>query len=308
MSVCQPSFDANEWSQALRLKVADSLFTNSCEGICITDANERIVDVNPTYCQLTGYSRDDLRGKTPRILSSGLYSPEYFANMWRSLLKGGEWHGELWNRNRSGELFAVRLNISAIRDDFGRVTHYLAIMADITSKKVQQDVLEKKANHDSLTGLPNRFLLTDRLRLAMAQSRRSGLLLAVCYLDLDGFKPINDMYGHEAGDQVLIEVAKRLSHSIRAGDTVARVGGDEFVLLLWGIEDIQECDQTLERIVADIDNPIALVDMQVSVTISIGVSVFPIDGDDPSLLTAQADSAMYRSKQAGGNRYTHFQT
>lgn len=181
-------------------------------------------------------------------------------------------------------------------------------MADITNKKMQQEELEKKANYDSLTGLPNRLLLTDRLRLAMAQSKRSDLLLAVCYLDLDGFKPINDVHGHEAGDQVLTEVAKRLSRSVRAGDTVARVGGDEFVLLLWGVENIQECDRTLERIVVDIDSPIALANIQVSVTASIGVSVFPINGDDPNLLTAQADSAMYRSKQAGGNRYTHFQT
>lgn len=308
MSVCPPSLNINEWSQALRLKVANSLFTNSCEGICITDASERIVDVNPTFCQLTGYSREELQGKTPRILNSGLQPHEFYADMWKALQGTGEWHGELWNRNRSGALYAVRLNISAICDESGSVTHYLAIMADITAMKAHQDDWEQKANFDSLTGLPNRLLLEDRLRQAMAHSRRTGLLLAICYLDLDGFKPINDGYGHEVGDHVLVETANRLSRSVRAGDTVARLGGDEFVLLLWGIENVQVCDQTLGRLISDVDSPISFENGEVSVTVSVGVAVFPIDGDDPSLLTAQADSAMYRSKRAGGNRYTYFKT
>lgn len=307
MNICQPSMDVNEWSRGLRLKIADSLFNNSCEGICVTDARQRIVDVNPTFCQLTGYSRDELLGNSTRILNSGLQKREFYAAMWKSLSETGEWHGELWNRNRSGAFYAVRLNISAICDDSDNVAYFLAIMADITAMKVQQDEWEKQANYDALTKLPNRLLLTDRLRQAMAQSRRTGLLLAVCYLDLDGFKPINDVYGHEAGDRVLIEVANRLSHSVRAGDTVARVGGDEFVLLLWGLENVQECDQTLDRLVSDIDSPILLENQQVSVTASIGVTVFPNDGDTPTQLTAQADSAMYRSKLAGGNRSTYFE-
>lgn len=307
MNVCPPSLDINEWSQALRLKVANSLFTNSCEGICITDASEQIVDVNPTFCQLTGYSREELQGKTPRILNSGLQPHEFYADMWKSLQGTGEWHGELWNRNRSGALYAVRLNISAICDASGSVTHYLGIMADITAMKAHQDEWEQKANFDLLTGLPNRLLLADRLRQAMAHSRRTGLLLAICYLDLDGFKPINDGFGHEVGDHVLVETANRLSRSVRAGDTVARVGGDEFVLLLWGIENVQECDQTLDRLISDVDSPISFENREFSVTVSVGVAVFPIDGDDPSLLTAQADSAMYRSKRAGGNRCTYFE-
>lgn len=306
MNAGQPSSNAYGGSQALRLRIADSLFNNSCEGICVTDVDERIVEVNPTFCQISGYRREELLGKTPRLLGSGLQKREYYAAMWSALLDGGEWHGELWNRNRAGGLFAVRLNISAICNASGSVSHYLAIMADITAEKVQLQEWEKNANHDQLTGLPNRALLVDRLNQAMAQSQRSGLLLAVCYLDLDGFKPVNDGHGHKAGDQVLIEVAKRLHRAVREGDTVARVGGDEFVLLLWGLPNVQECDRTLCRVVAEIDQPVPLGNAEVAVTVSVGVAMFPADGGDPALLTAQADSAMYRSKLAGGNRFTYF--
>jgi len=306
MNICHPSIVTSEWSEELRLNIADALFNNSCEGICITDAEERIVEVNPTFCQLSGYTKDELLGKTPRKLSSNLQNREFYIAMWAALLSTGEWHGELWNRNKAGGLFAVRLNISAICDASGNVSHYLAIVADITAEKALQQEWERNANHDQLTGLPNRTLLMDRLHQAMAQSMRNGLLLAICYLDLDGFKSINDIHGHQAGDAVLIEVAARLHRSIREGDTVARVGGDEFVLLLWGLTGTDECNQTLSRVVAEIACPIALGQSQVAITVSIGVTVFPRDGVDPILLTAQADSAMYRSKGAGGNRFTYF--
>lgn len=306
MNVCHPSSVANDWSEELRLKIADSLFNNSSEGICITDANERIVEVNPTFCELTGYAKDELLGQTPQMLDSGLQNQAFYAAMRTALLDTGEWHGELWNRNKSGGLFAARLNISAICNEAGTVSHYLAIMADITAVKARQQEWERQAHHDPLTGLPNRILLMDRLHQAMAQSQRTRLGLAICYLDLDGFKPINDLCGHEAGDQVLVEVARRLHGSVRDGDTVARVGGDEFVLLLWGIVDTQECDQTLSRVIAGVDRPISLGTTDVSVTVSVGVTMFPGNGSDPALLTAQADSAMYRSKVAGGNRFTYF--
>ena len=306
MNVCHVSSVANEWPEGLRLKIADSLFNNSSEAICITDAAERIVEVNPTFCKISGYSKAELLGKSPRVLASGLQDRDFFLTMWADLLDTGEWHGELWNRNKSGELFAVRLNISAICNALGEVSHYLAIMADVTAMKVQQQAWEKNANHDQLTGLPNRTLLMDRLHQAMAQSMRTNLVLAICYLDLDGFKPINDVHGHKAGDAVLVEVAARLHRSVREGDTVARVGGDEFVLLLWGLAGVDECNHTLSRVIAGIDHPIAIGGADVSVTVSVGVTIFPKDGKDPVLLTAQADSAMYRSKVAGGNRFTYF--
>lgn len=306
MNVCHPSLVANEWPEVLRLEIANSLFNNSSEGICITDDNERIVEVNPTFCKISGYRKEELLGQTPRILAAGLQDHDFFITMWAELLDTGEWHGELWNRKKSGELFAVRLNISAICNAIGEVSHYLAIMADVTAMKVQQQEWERNANHDPLTGLPNRTLLMDRLNQAMAQSVRTHLMLGICYLDLDGFKPINDIYGHSAGDAVLVEVAARLRRSVREGDTVARVGGDEFVLLLWGLTSLEECDLTLKRIISAIDRPIAINGVEVVITVSAGVTLFPRNGNDPVLLTAEADSAMYRSKMAGGNRYSYF--
>jgi diguanylate cyclase (GGDEF)-like protein/PAS domain S-box-containing protein len=288
------------------LSIADSLFNNSSEGICITDAHERIVEVNPTLCSLTGYAKEELLGNTPKMFCSGLQSDEFYAEMWKSLKSSGQWRGELWNRHRSGSLYASRLNISAICDDEGKVTHYLCIQADITAAKVYQQRLEKNANYDDLTGLPNRLLLMDRVHQAMAQAQRTGLLLAICYLDLDGFKAINDSYGHEAGDQALIEGARRMARSVRTGDTVARVGGDEFVILLWGLKDRDECDQTLSRVVADIASIQSLGPLDVALTVSIGVSLFPVDGTDVSSLMAQADSAMYQSKAAGGSQWRYF--
>lgn len=306
MKLFHPATVSEPCAEALRLKIADSLFNNSSEGICVTDAFERIVEVNPTFCRIAGFSKDELLGQTPRVMASGLQGGDFFTSLWAELRTAGEWHGELWNRRKNGELFAVRMNISAIHNAQGEVSHYLAIMADVTAMKVQQQEWERSANHDQLTGLPNRTLLMDRLHQAMAQSLRTGLILAICYLDLDGFKPINDIHGHEAGDTVLVEIAARLRRSVREGDTVARVGGDEFVLLLWGLAGIEECHQTLNRVIAEVDRPLALGDTEVAVTVSIGVTFFPGDGKDPVLLTAQADSAMYRAKLAGGNRFSRF--
>lgn len=306
MPAFHPSPTAKEWSEDLRLNIADSLFNNTSEGICITDAGERIIEVNPTFCKLSGYSKEELLGKTPRILKSGLQDRDFFVTMWADLYDIGQWHGELWNRNKTGELFAVRINISAICNGLGSVSLYLAMMADITAMKVQQTEWKRNANHDQLTALPNRILLMDRLHQAMAQSQRTGLILAICYLDLDKFKEINDRYGHAEGDAVLVELASRLQRFVREGDTVARIGGDEFILLLWGLAGIEECNSTLNRLLAEISAPMPLGTTAISMTASVGVSIFPQDGDDPLSLTAQADSAMYRAKVAGGNRLSYF--
>lgn len=308
MSHCPMPKGLNDWPGELQMSIADSLFNNSSEGICITDETEHIVEVNPTLCSLTGYSKQELLGNTPRIFCSGLQNHEFYAEMWAALKNTGQWSGELWNRNKSGALYACRLNIAAICNDAGSVTHYLCIQSDITAAKVYQERLEKNANYDDLTELPNRALLTDRLHQAMAQAQRTGLMLAICYLDLDGFKAINDTFGHEIGDHALIEVATRLTRSVRIGDTVARVGGDEFVILLWGIKDRGECDQTLSRIVADVGSIKTLGQCQVAMTASIGVTLYPEDGDDIALLSAQADSAMYRSKVSGGGAWRYFKT
>ena len=306
IDVCHRSLVTNDWSGKLRLQLADSLFMNSNEGICITDAQERIIEVNPTLCRLTGFSREELIGQTPRIFQSGIQEPGFYESMWTSLAQTGQWQGELWTRNRDGDLYAIRLNISVVCDEGNEISNYVGIMADITSAKLQQAELEKCAHHDVLTGLPNRILLTDRLHQAIAQVSRTRLLLAVCYLDLDGFKAINDQYGHAAGDDVLKEVAKRLSSTVRHGDTVARVGGDEFILLLWGLDQATECEKMMKRIIAEVAKPVLPTHQPSSLTVSVGIAICPLDGTTPAELLACADSAMYRAKLAGGSQFAFF--
>lgn len=302
VNICHRSPVANDWSGKLRLQLADSLFINTSEGICITDAGERIVEVNPTLCRLTGFSKEELIGQTPRIFHSGMQEPGFYESMWTSLAQTGQWQGELWNRNRGGDPYAIRLNISVVCDEANQVSNYVGIMADITSAKLQQVELEKCAHHDVLTGLPNRILLADRLNQAIAQVSRTRLLLAVCYLDLDGFKAINDQYGHAAGDKVLGEVARRLSSTVRLGDTVARVGGDEFILLLWGLDQVAECKKMMGRIIAEVAKPVLPAHQPANLTVSVGIAICPLDGTNAAEVLACADSAMY----PGGSQFAFF--
>lgn len=295
---------ASDWPSKLWIRIAESLFNNSSEGICLTDTNEKIIEVNPTFCRLTGFSRLELLGNTPRLFHSGLQDKTYYQAMWKALHEKGQWSGELWNRKPDGGLYAVRLNISVVCNDAGEVANYVGLMADVTHARLHVQDLEKTVDHDALTGLPNRTLLADRFAQAVAHSLRTDLLLAACYLDLDGFKAINDSYGHAIGDDVLKEVAARLKAAVRIGDTVARIGGDEFVLLLWGLHDIEECKKTVNRIVGEIARPILPPTYVTDLSASIGIAIYPFDGDDQCELLARADRAMYQSKQAGGNRFT----
>lgn len=286
-----------------QLRLAASVFAHAQEGICITDAQERIVDVNPRFCELTGYARDEVLGKTPRLLKSGHQTPDFYAAMWQAIARDGHWQGEVWNRNRDGRLYAVRLTVSAVADGRGAVTHYVGVLSDITADMENRERLERIAHYDVLTGVPNRALLADRLRQAIAQTQRTRTLLAVCYLDLDGFKLINDQYGHEAGDRVLVEVAERLRHCLRGGDTVARLGGDEFVLLLLGLNQVAECQAAVERTLEALNRPIQVGGALAPISASIGVTVYPVDDAEPDALLRHADLAMYQAKQEGKNRY-----
>lgn len=289
-----------------RLQLLASVFENALEGIIITDLEARILEVNPAFCRITGYERSEAIGKRPSILNSGHHPPEFFSAMWRSILGAGSWHGEIWNRRKNGEVYPELLTITAVGATRERPPQYIAIFSDISMLKAQQSQLEQLANFDALTRLPNRVLLSDRLQVAMAQALRSGERLAVCYLDLDGFKPINDTYGHEAGDRLLIETGARLKAAVRAGDTAARLGGDEFVLLLQGLSDRVEFERTLSRILNAVGQPYRLDDHLVSVTSSAGVSFYPQDGVDADTLLRQADQAMYQAKQEGRNRFHIF--
>lgn len=289
-----------------QLKLHATAFQSAHDGITLTDAQGNILDVNPAFSRITGYTREEVIGRNPRMLKSGRHDREFYAAMWKSILDTGNWRGEIWNRNKYGEIYPELLSISAVRDESGRITNYVAVFADISRLKAQEKQLAKMAYYDALTDLPNRVLLSDRLEQGIQQTRRMHTLMAVCYLDLDGFKAINDSLGHEAGDQLLIEVAARLKASLRAGDTIARLGGDEFVLLLLSLSDPQECSAVLDRVLNVLGQPFLIAQQSLSLSASIGVTFFPQDDSDADTLLRHADQAMYIAKQTGKNRYHIF--
>ncbi len=284
-------------------RLAASVFTHAHEGIMICNAGQQIVDVNPAFTLITGYTREEVLDRNPNVLSSGRHNEEFYQRMWSAIARNGFWEGELWNRRKDGEVFAERLSITTVADERGRVAYYIGSFSDITLLKEQQTRLERLAHYDDLTELPNRVLLADRLEHALASAQREGHRVAVCYLDLDGFKAVNDELGHDAGDDLLVEVARRLKQVLRAADTVARLGGDEFVLLLVGIDRIAECDIAIRRVLTEISTPVAVSGEQRQVSGSIGIALYPEDGADPDTLLRHADQAMYLAKRAGKNRY-----
>lgn len=286
-----------------QLRLAATVFTHAHEGIMICDATQRIVEINPTFTAITGYAPEEVIGLSPGMLRTNPDTGAFHESMWNTVRALGHWEGERWNCRKDGTPYAERLTLSTVRDEQGEVTHYIGAFSDITFIKRQQEQLEFLAHYDALTQLPNRALLADRMQLALAQAQRAGTLMCVCYLDLDGFKAVNDELGHGAGDVLLVEIARRLKESIRAGDTVARLGGDEFVLLLVGIVDHLQCTQAVDRILAAVAEPIALGQHQRCVSGSIGVALYPDDGVAPDVLLRLADQAMYAAKQAGKSRY-----
>jgi len=290
-----------------KLKLAANVFTHSHEGIIITDANAKIVDVNDAFTLLTGYSREDAIARDPRILRSGIQDPSFYAEMWQRLKEKGHWHGEIWNKKKDGSIFAGMLTISSVHDQNGEVRNYVGLFNDITAQKKYQSQLEHLAHYDALTNLPNRVLLIDRLNQALALQSRNGKNLAVVYLDLDGFKEVNDTHGHSVGDQLLGRLAARLTQTLRDSDTVARLGGDEFVLLLNNLDHPDECYPLLKRVLDAAAQPILIGGNVHIVSASLGVSFYPQSGEiGPDQLLRQADQAMYQAKLSGKNRYQIF--
>jgi diguanylate cyclase (GGDEF)-like protein/PAS domain S-box-containing protein len=289
-----------------KLQLAASVFTNAREAIVITDVNGNIIDVNGTFSEITGYSREEVLGKNPRILNSGRHSKEFFTNMWYSLLENKEWSGELWNRRKNGEIYAELVTIGAVVDNQGKTQNYVALFSDITTMKQHQQELEHTAHYDALTQLPNRMLLADRLQQAMVRSKRNDTAVAVAYLDLDGFKLVNDTYGHDVGDELLVKLSSMMQGTLREGDTLARIGGDEFIVVLGDIERIIDCKIVLDRLLDVAMSPVQIRDMTLQVSTSIGVTLYPQDGVDADLLLRHADQAMYIAKQTGKNRYHMF--
>jgi diguanylate cyclase (GGDEF)-like protein/PAS domain S-box-containing protein len=289
------------------LRVTASVFDNSQEAILITDADNLIIDVNPAFTHITGYSHEEVLGRNPNLLSSGHHDQAFYAEMWQSLEQKKAWRGEIWNQRKSGEIYAELLSIATICSDDGKVQRYVGVFSDISYLKEHEAELSRVAHYDALTGIPNRVLLADRMKQAIAETARERSMVAVCYLDLDGFKSINDTLGHDAGDQVLVEVSRRIRQTIRAGDTVARLGGDEFVVLL-ELEKGEECVATLERLLDVIAQPITVKDNPQMLSASIGVSIYPLDDEDSDTLLRHADQAMYVAKQSGKNRFYIYDT
>jgi len=289
------------------LELAASVFTHAREGIAITDAQARIIDVNHTFCAITGYARDEVIGQDPAVLNSGRQSAEFYQRMWQALTADGFWSGEIWNRRKSGEVYPEFLTISSVRNALGQTERYVAIFSDLTQQKENERRLAHVAHFDALTGLPNRVLLTDRLKQAMAMARRSAQPLAVAFVDLDGFKAINDAHGEALGDQVLVSVAARLRQALREEDTVARFGGDEFVALMVDLTPQSLSLLLVERLLACLAEPIVLAGLTLQVSGSVGVTFFPQKEEvDADHLLRQADQAMYQAKLAGKNRYAVF--
>ncbi|TAN47962.1 MAG: PAS domain S-box protein [Methylococcaceae bacterium] len=285
------------------LRITAGVFDNSQEGIVITDADNRFLDVNPAFTVITGYTREEVMGRDPRLLCSGRQDPAFYAAMWQSLLEKKAWRGEIWNRRKSGEIYAELLSISVICDDRGEVQRYVGVFSDISYLKAHEFELCQVANYDALTGIPNRRLLADRLSQAIARAQRYGRMLSVCYIDLDGFKQVNDQFGHEAGDQLLVDITHRLQQTLRVGDTLARLGGDEFVALFNELAGVQECHLMLDRILDIAALPMVAGGHEVRVSASMGVAFYPSDGEDGDTLLRHADQAMYIAKQTGKNRY-----
>ncbi|HNM64328.1 MAG TPA: PAS domain S-box protein [Accumulibacter sp.] len=289
-----------------RLRQAATVFDSSAEGITITSPDAAIIAVNRAFTEITGYREDEVIGQNPRFLQSGLHGQSLYREMWETLALHGRWQGEVWNRRKDGQAFLESLTISAVKDNAGRLTHYVGVFSDITELRKAHDRLDHQAHHDPLTGLPNRLLLGDRLHKALQRAHRDESGLAVFFIDLDRFKNINDTLGHQVGDRVLCEVAWRLSRLMRESDTVGRLGGDEFLIIIEDISDPSAASHIAENILGVLQNSPVIVNQEFFVGASIGISVFPQDGIDAETLMKNADVAMYRAKERGRNTYEFF--
>lgn len=291
-----------------RLKLTQEVFQSTAEGILVTDKEGTILETNPAFTTITGYSYDEARGRNPRILRSDKQDPQVYTELWQSLRTRGRWDGELINQRKDGSLYTQQSRLFAIYDARGEISHYCAVISDITALKTTQKRLEHIAYHDELTGLANRILLTDRMLEAISECRRNETeLLAVCHLDIDSFKEINDAWGQAIGDEILIQMARRLSFCIRAGDTVARLGGDEFVVVLGGLKTEASTKSGISRLIRIATEPY-LIDMtEIHLTVSVGVTIYPYDpSNEPDVLIRHADQAMYDAKRSGKNSMRFF--
>jgi diguanylate cyclase (GGDEF)-like protein/PAS domain S-box-containing protein len=283
-----------------------NVFHNSREGIVMTDPNKVIIDVNEAFCFLTGYSREEVIGKTPKILRSERHESDFYIQINQALEQDGSWRGEIWNKKKNNQEYAEFLRIDSIRNPEGEIENYIGIFSDITEHKKQQEQLQHMANYDPLTNLPNRNLFMTLAEQILSFSARKKSKAVVSFLDLDGFKNINDMYGHDVGDNVLRQVSHRLEKELRQSDAIARIGGDEFVIIFCDINSVDDVQPLFERILHTLKEPFLVNENQMSIGVSIGAAFYPDHGEEIEILVRHADAAMYRSKENGRNQVTYF--
>lgn len=288
------------------LEIAYLVYSTTSQAMMLTDAADTIVAVNPAFTHLTGYSDFEVIGQTPRMFSSGRHDAAFFSDMRQKLEETGAWQGEIWNRRKNGELYAEALTINTVFNEDGSVRQRVALFSDITDKKRIDEEIWQHANFDALTNLPNRRRFHDRLSEEIKRAKRDGLPLALFYIDLDFFKEVNDTLGHDMGDLLLTETARRLRLCARESDTVGRLGGDEFALIMVDISDVSGIDRVAQCIVRAMAEPFVLGDREANISASIGISLYPTDAVDIAALVRNADHAMYEAKQQGRNRYCYY--
>ena len=288
------------------LQVAAMVYLNSTEGMTVTDADNNIIAINPAFTEMTGYTSEEVIGKNPKILKSGRHDIEFYQAMWHALNTSGTWRGEIWNRHKSGKIYPAWLTINTILNDDGSVHRRVSLLSDISEKKKSEEVIWKQANFDELTGLPNRRRVYDTLGQLIKKSQRTGLPLALLLLDLDRFKEVNDALGHDMGDRLLKETTKRMLSCVRETDTVGRLGGDEFTILLSDLVDVDNVGRVAINILDKLAEPYLLGEEMAYISASIGITLYPNDAVDEVTLFKNADQAMYAAKSEGRNRFNYF--
>jgi len=290
----------------LAAKIMGKVFENASEGVMITDAQSHILNVNNAFEKVTRYARDEVIGKKPDILHSGTHDQGFYERMWQVLLNDKRWQGEIWNRRKNNEIYPEWLSITAVLDDNNDISHYIGIFSDSSTESEGDERLYHLAHYDSLCDLPNRMLFYDRLRQSLSRSRRNDQKIAVMFMDLDNFKTVNDEYGHTVGDEILQQVSKRVVATLRESDTIARIGGDEFTLIITDIDDVDSVSSIAEKILATTKQAYSLHGHEFSISTSIGISLFPDNSEDINMLVKQADIAMYKAKREGKNRFRYY--
>jgi len=289
-----------------RLRLAAKVMETAKEGIMICNADIKVESINPAFTEITGFSEDDIVGHNPNIMSSGHHDKSFYQEFWNSLQETGHWQGEMWDRRKGGGAYPKWLSVNAIQDNYGVTSHYVGIFSDITDRKQAEDRLHHLAHYDPLTDLPNRLLFQGRLVQSLEYAQRYKTSLALLYIDLDRFKVINDSLGHDVGDQLLVEVGKRLRESLRGIDTVARLGGDEFTVILADVEKEADVDRLAGEIIRSLSKPFKIAEHTCYAGASIGISMYPRDGEDAVTLSKCADIALYHVKEKGRNAYQQF--